>query len=263
MGTATVYGRLWGARATDWADCQEAAVRPCYEHALAELAPVAGTNLLDVGCGSGVFASLAWRNGAVVTGIDAAERMLAIAKGRVPDAEFQVAEMEELPYADDSFDIATGFNSFQYAADPIHAMAEAARVVRPGGRVLRMTWGRADQVEAVAYTAALGSLLPPPPPGTPGPHGLAEPGALEDILAKAGLEPGERHEVACPWVYPDEETAMRGLMSSGPAARAIEHSGLDAVIATVAGALRPFRQDDGSYVMHNTFHYVIATVPGE
>jgi SAM-dependent methyltransferase len=259
MGTTTVQGQLWGARADDWATVQEATARPCYHHALDTLAPLHGLAVIDLGCGAGGFAALADQRGAAVTGVDGAAPLLAIAERRVPQATFRVADLEDLPYADASFDIATGFNSFQYAADPLHALAEAGRVVRSGGRVLAMTWGSAQECEAAAYLAALGALLPPPPPGTPGPFALSEPGAIEDLMTKAALRPAGRHAVACPWTYPDPDTALRGLLSAGPAVRAIQHRGIDAVTSALVQAVEPFRQPDGSYLMHNTFHYMIAT----
>lgn len=260
MGSATLQSQFWGVRAADWADFQEAGVQACYVDALDQFEPLSGTRLLDIGCASGVFAKLATERGALVSGIDATAELVEIAKSRVSGVEFQIGEMEELPYPDNSFDIATGFNAFQYAADPINALVEAGRVVKPGGKVLRMTWGRPDQVEAVAYVAALGTVLPAPPPGAPSSFALAEPGALEEVMAKAGLEPGERHEVACPWVYADHDSAIRGLLASGPAAKAVEHSGLDAVTEAISKAMERFRQNDGSYVMHNVFHYVVGTV---
>jgi SAM-dependent methyltransferase len=260
MGTALAQGRYWGHMAADWADFQEACLDSVYLHTLDRFAPLGGAAVLDVGCGSGRFAQLAHGRGARVTGLDASEELVAIARGRTPAAAFDIGEMEELPYGDGTFDLATGFNSFQYAADQVTALAEAGRVVRPGGRVVRMTWGRPEQVEAAAYVAALGSVLPPPPPGAPGTFAMSEPGALEDVMAKAGLKPRERHEVACPWVYADHDAALRGLLASGQAAKAIEHSGLAAVTEAIDRGLAGFRQGDGSYRMENVFHYVVATV---
>ncbi|MGD0602515.1 MAG: class I SAM-dependent methyltransferase [Streptosporangiaceae bacterium] len=260
MGSSIVQGRYWGMRASDWAEFQEACVKECYLDVIELFAPLDGVRLLDVGCAAGVFAKLASERGATVAGIDASSELLEIAVKQAPGVDFRVGEMEELPYPDDSFDIATGFNAFQYASDPVNALREAARVVKPGGKVVRMTWGRPDQVEAVAYVRALGATLPPPEPGKPNSFALAEPGALEDVMAKAGMEPGERHEVACPWIYADYDAAIRGLLASGQATKAIEYSGLDAVTAAISQGLEPFRQDDGSYVMRNVFHYVAATV---
>jgi ubiquinone/menaquinone biosynthesis C-methylase UbiE len=82
------------------------------------------TRLLDVGCGAGRFLQLAVERGASVAGIDATEPFIELARERVPDADLLVGEMEELPYPDEFFDVVTGFNAFQFAADPANALRE-------------------------------------------------------------------------------------------------------------------------------------------
>jgi SAM-dependent methyltransferase len=258
-GTAGVQGELWGARARDWADIQEEAQRGQYPPVLDAAGVGHGTRLLDVGCGTGVAAAIARERGANIDGIDASHPSVEIARTRVPDGAFRVGEMEALPYADGSFDVVTGFNAFQYAADPVRAVGEARRVARPGGTVAMQTWGPPDTCEAAAVLKALGSLMPPPPPGAPGPFALSEPGALEDLTARAGLEAREAGEVATRWDYPDLETALRGLLSAGPAAKAIEAAGQAAVAAAVTEAISPFRTARGGYVIENTWRHLLAT----
>jgi SAM-dependent methyltransferase len=258
MRTAAVQGRLWSVRADDWARIQQHTSSPSWAAVLDDLAPVAGLSVLDVGCGAGGFAEMAARAGATVAGLDAAAPMVNHAQRLVPSGDFRVGEIEDLPFDQATFDVVTGFNAFQYAADPVTALREAARVTRPGGRVVVMIWGTAAECEAAAYLAAIGRLLPPPPPGTPGPFALSAPGALEPLLVEAGLTPGPRRVVPCPWEYPDEETTLAGLMSSGPAVRAIEHTSVDAVRRTLLEACAPYRRADGSYRMDNTFHHVIS-----
>jgi len=258
-GSAPVQGRLWGSRARDWADVQEGLVRPLYEAVLDRFAVGAGTALLDVGCGAGMFCAMAAARGARVAGLDAAAPSIAIALERVPAGDFQVGEMEALPFADRSFELVTGFNSFQYAANPTRALVEARRVAKPSGHVVIALWGEADTCEAATYFAAMAPLLPPPPPGAPGPFALSPRGALEGLARGAGLTPVEVEDVACPWVYPDAETAIRGLISAGPAVRAIETSGEERVREAVGGALEQFRDAHGGYRLENTFRYLVAT----
>jgi SAM-dependent methyltransferase len=81
--TSTLNGRLWGARARDWADVQEGVVRPVYEAVFERTRVGVGVRYLDVGCGSGMAARLAAERGARVSGIDAAEGLLAIARSRL------------------------------------------------------------------------------------------------------------------------------------------------------------------------------------
>jgi len=161
--TSQVNGKLWGARALDWAAIQEATVRPVYEAVLTRTKVGARTVYLDVGCGSGMAVQLAAARGATVSGIDAAEALVDVARSRVTQGDFHIGDLELLPFADGIFDVVTGFNAFQYAANPVIALKQAARVTKPGGAVVVMTWGSPEGMQAASVLGALRPLLPPPP----------------------------------------------------------------------------------------------------
>jgi len=258
MGTSQVQGNLWGARAPDYAEIVEQFGRPLYEAVFDAAGVEAGTRLLDVGCGPGLAAQLAAQHGAHVAGLDAAEASLAIARERTPQGDFRAGEMENLPWPDNNFDVVIGFNAFQYAADVVNALREARRVARPQGRVAMAVWGRLEDSDMVALITALSQFLPPPPPGAPGPFALSAPGRVEALLQQAGLTPLSSGEVDCPFEFPNLETAVRGHMSSGPAAVAIRQAGVEAVQQAIAESLAPFRTSEGGYRQHNRFRYVIA-----
>jgi ubiquinone/menaquinone biosynthesis C-methylase UbiE len=257
-GSAQRQAALWGRGARDYAERTERLMLAFFEEVLEQLGVGPGVSLLDVGCGSGVAAALAVERGASVSGLDATPELLAFARERVPSADFQQGEMERLPYPDDAFDVATGFNSFQYAANPVKALTEARRVTRPGGSVMIATWGRAEHVDMAAVIKAFGSLLPPPPPGAPGPFALSQDGALAALVRQAGLQPRHGGSVTNTWDFPDLETMLRTLLSAGPAVAAIEHAGEERVREAVAGALEPFRTSTGGYHLENEFAYLIA-----
>lgn len=256
--TATTNGRLWGARAEDWAEIQEKTCQPVYVAAFDALKLGPGVRYLDAGCGAGLAAQLAAQRGADVSGFDAAAALLAIARRRVPSGHFQEGPLEVVPYPDATFDVVTGFNSFQYAANPTTALGEARRVTKPGGKVLIMTWGRPEGMPAASLVAALKPLLPPPPPGAPGPFALSEESALRQFSETAGLTPEQVFDVPTPWEYADLAEALRGLGSSGVAARAMDHSGAAAVDQAHQAALAPFRQPDGRYRIQASFRCLIA-----
>jgi SAM-dependent methyltransferase len=256
--TADLNGRLWGARASDWANIQEGTARPVYEAVLERTGVTSGTRYLDVGCGAGMAAQLAAARGAQVSGIDAAAALLEIARQRTPGGDFRQGDLEVLPFDDRSFDVVTGFNSFQYAGNPVVALSEARRVTRPGGTVVVMTWGDPDGMEAASLVAALRPLMPPLPPGAPGPFALSDESALRRFAAEADLEPVEVFDVESPFVYADEATAVRGLNSAGVAVRAMENSSEQAVTAAHARSVAPFRQPDGGYRIQATFRCLLA-----
>ena len=201
---------------------------------------------------------MAQERGVKVTGIDASTGFAGVAKSRCPAADIRVGEMEELPLTNHSFDITTGFNSFQFAADPVHALAEAKRVTKPNGYVVVAVWGAAENCELTPYIAALGKLLPPAPPGARGPFALSAPGALEALVSKAELRPEGAHTVKTTMSFKDEPTAVRGLLASGVAERAIRNSGEAAVVKSLTEVIKPFRNGDGSYAFQNEWRFLIS-----
>jgi SAM-dependent methyltransferase len=256
--SSPINGRLWGARARDWADFQERQVEPVYAATLERTGVGSGVRYLDVGCGAGAAARLAAARGARVSGIDAAEAMIAIARENTPSGDFQVGDLEALPFAAAAFDVVTGFNAFQYAANPVVALREAGRVTRDGGAIVVMTWGPPQGMPAASMVRALGSLLPPPPPGAPGPFALSDEATLRAFVADAGLQPVEVFDVDCEWTYADEATAIRAFNSAGVATRAMEHAGEAAVTEAHRAALARFRQADGRYSIGASFRCLLA-----
>ena len=125
--TADVNGPFWGARARDWADLHECNFRALYEAVFRRLDVTEGTKVLDVGCGAGLGAETAAMLGAQIAALDASDELLTIARERLPEGDVRFGDLEELPFADKSFDVVTGFNSFQYAGNPEVALGEDLR----------------------------------------------------------------------------------------------------------------------------------------
>lgn len=251
-----MQGELWGTDAPRWA-AQEEQQRPLYAEVAERLGLGDGSEVLDVGCGSGAFLRLAADRGAAVTGLDASERLVEIARARVPGADIRVGDLEALPFDADSFDVVTGFNSFQFATDMTSALREATRVVRPGGRIVVQVWGRAERCDLTAMLAVVGPLLPSPPPSGPDGRALREPGVLEGLATAAGLTPVEAGDVVFDFIYPDEETMVATQLSAGLVALAAQLAGEENVRVAITSALAPFRAADGSYRLENEWHYLI------
>lgn len=97
--------------------------------------------IADLGSGDGGSAVLLSQNAVRVLGVDSSEKMLDVARDRVqragiPNLEFRLGEMEELPIDDGSVDLAFFSQSLHHAAHPERALREAFRILRPSGRVL-------------------------------------------------------------------------------------------------------------------------------
>jgi SAM-dependent methyltransferase len=255
---ALAQARLWGGRPRDWAELAEPENVPLFTAVLDRLGIDGATALLDAGCGSGLAAQMAAARGATVAGLDATPELLEIARERVPAGDFRAGALEELPWADASFDVAVGFNAFPFAADPVAAVRDAARVVRGGGLVAATTFAEPERCESTALHLAMKALVPEEAAGAAyAPYALSDPGGLEGLLAAAGLEPVEAGEVPVVWGYGDRETTLRALLCSAGGARTMAAAGEDAVRTALTGAVAPFEQPDGSIIMNNIFRFAI------
>ncbi|MDD5143951.1 methyltransferase domain-containing protein [Methanoregula sp.] len=118
--------------------------RPYHDHLsdhLIKALPEKG-DLLDIGCGTALFAEKYLRNGGTATGLDISGKMLARARERCPGCTFVVGKGETLPFRDGSFDAISSLLVFSYVKTPDTMLAEANRVLRPGGSIAVCTLGK-------------------------------------------------------------------------------------------------------------------------
>jgi SAM-dependent methyltransferase len=259
---ALLQRRLWDADPEGWALYSEPHNVPLFEAVLDAAGVGEGTRLLDVGCGTGRTLQLAAAWGAVLTGVDVAPGLLGIAAERLPGADLRLLDLQVLPFADNSFDAVTGINAFQFAADPLAAIAEAARVLRPGGRLAIGMFAEPERAQSTAVHIAMSALSPPARASDHAPYALSAAGNLEAALAASGLTVSGAGEVECHWSYAEVSHAVRGLMGSAGGTRAIEDAGADAVRSAIEGALVSFTDPTtGAVLMKNTFRWIAGTKP--
>jgi SAM-dependent methyltransferase len=91
--------------------------------------------LLEIGCGGGLLLRDAAASGALLTGIDHSEDMVALARENAPGADVRLAAAEELPFADASFTAIAMSVVFFFFADPIGVLRESLRVAAPVSRL--------------------------------------------------------------------------------------------------------------------------------
>ena len=255
MGTASEQGKVWGARARDWAEANEPAWEPLYDAVLERLLVGPGARLLDIGCGAGGFLVRASNRGAKVAGLDASAKLAAIASHRLPGSVIVTGEMEALPFPDQTFSLVSGINSFQFAGDVAAALDQARRVCRDGGCVAMLVWGRWEGCDLlVKVMPAVLALLPKSPLPAAPPPAFAEPGIIEALMAQSRLAATESVEIASSLRFADAATATRAILSAS--ARAIRHAGVKTVRRAVTEALAPFTGADGSVFLNNVFRLV-------
>ena len=125
-----------------------------------------GQRVLDVGCGPGAFTSVAvqWLGIESVSAVDPAPHFVAANRARHPGLTVEQAPVEDLPFADDGFDVAAAQLVFHFVSDPERGVREMARVVRTGGTVAACTWDFADGMEMLrAFWDAALTLWPDAP----------------------------------------------------------------------------------------------------
>ena len=127
---------------------------PFAEIVVAEAAPEPGERVLDLGCGTGNAAALAVETGAQVIGIDPAQRLVGVARERVPDADFVIGGAEDLPFDDASFDCVVSIFAVIFATDVERAMAELVRVMKPDARAFITSWVPKGPIDAGIGTVA-------------------------------------------------------------------------------------------------------------
>lgn len=252
-------GEAWGHAATDWAYGFESYARDAVEEVFAAAAVGRGTRLLDVACGSGLAIGRAERLGAAASGLDASADLLAIASRRAPGSELVHGDMFALPWDDGSFDVAVAFNGIWGGCDA--AVAELARVTRPGGRIAITFWGAPERLDLLDYFLTVGAAGPGVAEEIGSLAAISGPGEAERMFAAAGLDAVERGTTPAILELPDPDSAWRTLRSPGLVLPSIRHTGDEALRDLVLAAIEPFRADDGSYRLVNELVHVMATKP--
>src|ERR1700710_2580523 len=170
------------------------------------LKPASGLRLVDVGCGNGAFSEILDERcaPAEIQGVDPSEAQLAFARARhsAGSAQFQKGDAMALPFADNSFDAATMALVIFFVPEPPAAIAEMARVVRPGGLVASYAWdmenGGFPNEPILADMRALG-LSPTRPPSP----AASRTENLRTLWTTAGLDRIETREITVQRTFED------------------------------------------------------------
>jgi SAM-dependent methyltransferase len=248
---ARQWGALWGDRPQAWAITEEQQ-KPVYEAALLYTGLMPGDRVLDVGCATGVFLRMCADRGAAVTGLDAAERLLAIARARVPEAELSHGDLQTLPYPDDSFDLVTGFTSFFFAQDIVAALREARRVARPGAPVVIQVFGPPERCDLELLKAAVKQFRPEET------GSYWRPGIAAELAEHAGLSVERTLVSTWAYEYLDDDALLEAMLAAGGAGAIAGPERESDLRAAILEALSHCRQSDGSYRVTNEWHVVIA-----
>ena len=177
--------------------------------------PRPGALLLDVACGGGLMAPHV--HGYRHIGVDVTESALRVAAGQ--GVEAALARAERLPYGDGCFDVVVAGEILEHVQDPAAVVAEACRVLAPGGTVVVDTiagtaWARLSLV-------AIGERLPGGPPrGCHDPALFVDPSDLRAMFAAHGVDQQIRGLSTHPLQYLRFLATRRGPVRMRTTARA-------------------------------------------
>jgi SAM-dependent methyltransferase len=154
-------------------------------------------DVLDIGCGTGRSTRDAARIAASgrVVGVDLSTRMLDRARAAAEEeglanVRFEQGDAQVHPFPAAGFDVAVSSFGAMFFADPVAAFANVASALRPRGRLGLLSWRPLAENEwlcTLRGALAAGRDLPAPPPGAPGPFGLADAGHVTAVLGDAGF----------------------------------------------------------------------------
>ncbi|WP_406645204.1 methyltransferase domain-containing protein [Aliisedimentitalea scapharcae] len=217
--------------ARSYADGFAQASQMCVAPMVAAVGAGAGSQALDLCCGQGIVAAGLHQAKADVTGLDFSPAMLDLARERVPGVTFVEGDAMQLPFEDGQFDVVTIGFGILHVPDAPQVLAQAHRVLRPGGRLAFSVWHAPTVPTALGYVfAAIGAHGDPAvqlPPG-PGLHDYADAAIAYPALERAGFTECAQQVVHSAWTIdqPDAPVtffakgAVRGkaLLASQPEA---------------------------------------------
>ncbi len=174
--------------------------------------PLPGMRVVDLASGTGEPGiSLAQRVGpqGSVTAVDQSSDLLQIAAERARNKKLsnfttQQADAHQLPFADQSFDLATCRFGVMFFSDPHRALLELRRVLKPGTRACFAAWGPMEQpywqtTMKIVHQQVGGSMLPR---GAADPFRFAAAGSLSEVMHAAGFRDVEESTQNLPWTWP-------------------------------------------------------------
>jgi len=183
------------------------------------LEPQRGQLVVDVGCGTGIVtAELAERVGQeAIAAIDPSPPFISAVRMRLPHVDLREGRAEELPFDDDTFDLAVSQLAVHFMADPERGLAEMGRVVRPGGVVAAAVWdvyGGGSPLSVFWQAAHAFEPQAMASSGLPG----REAADLSGIFERAGLQPDEPTALTVHrWFESFEQWWEPYLLGVGPA----------------------------------------------
>ena len=207
------------------------------------------TRVLDLCCGPGIVTEAAARRGALADGLDFSPAMLAEARANFPGLRFHEGDAEAMPLAEASFDAVVSNFGIHHVPRPEHALADAFRVLRPGGRFAFTAW--ASPAENIAWRLLFDAVrLHGDPEAAKAPRsggGLDSTEIVLRLLREAGFAEATAEIVRREWrlAHPGDLIAVfrRGTVRTAALIEAQRPAALLAIEAEIARHADAYRRD--------------------
>ncbi|HZR68465.1 MAG TPA: class I SAM-dependent methyltransferase [Burkholderiales bacterium] len=204
------------------------------------VAAARGTRLLDVASGPGYVAAAAVRRGARATGVDFSSEMVAQARRLHRGVDYREGDAQALPFGAGSFDAVVVAYGLLHFSDPDRALAEARRVLAPGGRVAFSVWAAPER--AVAFAIVLDAVKTHGDPAVPLPPGppffrFSDPAECVRALTAAGFERPHVAELSQTWRLASPAALFQAMLESTARTGALLRAQAPAALARVRAAI--------------------------
>lgn len=241
----------WQRAAAEYDTTFAQATAPFAEALLDTAGVTAGMKVFDICCGTGIVTAAVAARGAQVVGLDFSPAMLREARRAHPGLRIDEGDAELLPYPDESFDAVVSNFGVHHVPRPEKALAEAFRVLRPGGRVAVTTWAAPEQniawgllFDAIRTHGDLNAARTPPSGGNLGTVGAALP-----LLREAGFADFRAKPVRREWHIANPNGILaalsRGTVRTAALIAAQPAEARPAIEEALARAAEPYRRGDG------------------
>lgn len=214
-----------------------------------------GDRILDVACGTGVFAREAARRVAgrgSVSGVDINPGMLAVARRLGPEIDWRQGSAEELPFPDEMFDAVVCQFGLMFFQDRHKAVQEMRRVLAPGGRLAAAVWSSLESTPGYAAEVDLVRRMvgDRAAQALTAPFVLGDAARLADLCERAGLRGVSASVQLGQARFPDVRTMMEGDLRAWLPLVGIELSdeAIDRILAEAGQALSAFITEQGEVV---------------